>query len=85
MAWSRIPGAVALGFMLIAAQGEAQVTTVIRGVVLDAQDASVPGASVALRQSSSGLERVAVTDANGRFDLPNLPVGTHTASTPSPS
>lgn len=76
-AWTRIPGAVALGLLLAAAPAEAQVTTSIRGIVLDAQDGAVPGASVALRQPSSGLERVAITDAQGRFDLPNLPVGTH--------
>lgn len=56
---------------------DAQVTTTIRGGVIDAQDAAVPGATVALKQPSSGLERVAITDASGRFDLPNLPVGTH--------
>lgn len=36
----------------------------------------MPGATVALRQPSSGLERVAVTDAEGHFQLPNLPAGT---------
>ena len=55
----------------------AQVTTVVRGVVLDDQGAAVPGASVALRQPSSGLERVTTTDGLGRFAIPNLPLGSH--------
>jgi len=59
------------------AGANAQVTTVIHGLVLDVQDAAVPGATVTLRQPSSGLERVAVTDSAGHFDLPNLPTGTH--------
>ena len=72
--------AAALTIGLLVTGVDAQVTTVIRGVVVDAQDAAVPGATVALRQPSSGLERVAVTDATGHFDLPNLPVGTHDVS-----
>jgi len=75
--WRQLLGAAALGLILATAQADAQVTTAIRGVVLDAQEAAVPGATVALRQPSSGLERVAVTDAQGHFDLPNLPTGTH--------
>lgn len=61
---------------LAAASAVAQMTTSVRGQVLDAQDGAVPGATVTLRQPSSGLERIAVTDATGAFDLPNLPLGT---------
>ncbi len=68
--------ALALGVAVWAPEATAQVTTTIRGVVLDAQNAAVPGATVALRQPSSGLERVTVSDAGGHFQLPNLPVGT---------
>lgn len=42
-----------LGTGLLAPGADAQVTTAIRGVVVDAQDAAVPGATVALRQPSS--------------------------------
>ena len=55
----------------------AQPSTALGGVVRDSQGAPVPGASITLRQPSSGLERVAVTDAEGRFALPNLPPGVH--------
>ncbi len=68
--------ALALVAAVWAPEATAQVTTTIRGVVLDAQNAAVPGATVALRQPSSGLERVTVSDAGGHFQLPNLPVGT---------
>jgi hypothetical protein len=55
----------------------AQVTMTVQGTVRDEQDGAIPGVAVALRQPSSGLERVTVTDAAGRFELANLPVGTH--------
>ncbi len=55
----------------------AQVTTAVRGQVQDEQRAAIPGVSVALRHASSGLERLATTDEAGRFELANLPAGTH--------
>lgn len=71
---------VLAGLLAIAGAGgaaAAQSAATIAGVVRDTQDAPVPGAHVTLRQPSSGLERVSVTDADGRFELPNLPPGVH--------
>ena len=68
----------ALGLtLLLGAPAFAQSTTAISGTVRDEQDAAVPGVSVALRQSSSGLERQATTDGMGRYEIANLPVGVH--------
>ena len=55
----------------------AQGTSAVTGIVLDDQGAAIPGALVALRQPSSGLERLTTTDGLGRFFLPNLPLGSH--------
>lgn len=55
----------------------AQTPSALTGVVTDAQQAAIPGATVLLRQPSSGLERATVSDAAGHFALPNLPAGTH--------
>ncbi len=52
-------------------------TTSVGGVVRDEQRAAIPGVSVGLKHPASGLERETVTDAAGRFDLANLPAGTH--------
>jgi hypothetical protein len=61
----------------LAAPAIAQSTTAIAGIVRDEQSAAVPGVSVVLRQTSSGLERQATTDASGRYEIANLPVGVH--------
>jgi Carboxypeptidase regulatory-like domain len=53
----------------------AQSTTAVRGVVRDPLGAALAGVTVGLRQGSSGLERTTTTDANGRFEIANLPVG----------
>lgn len=55
----------------------AQGTTAIRGVVQDEQRASVPGATVMVRHVASGLERFVISNADGSFELANLPLGTH--------
>jgi hypothetical protein len=60
-----------------AATATAQPTSAVRGVVLDEQGAAVPGATVVLRQPSSGLERTTISDGQGRFSSPNLPLGRH--------
>jgi hypothetical protein len=60
-----------------AATATAQPTSAVRGVVLDEQGAAVPGATVVLRQPSSGLERTTISDGQGRFSIPNLPLGRH--------
>ncbi|HEX6164540.1 MAG TPA: TonB-dependent receptor [Vicinamibacterales bacterium] len=57
-----------------------QITASIRGVVVDEQEASIPGAVVSIVHAASGLERQAVTDASGSFEVPNLPVGSHDVS-----
>jgi hypothetical protein len=55
----------------------AQSTSAVRGLVLDEQGAAVPGVTVSLRQPASGLERATVTDTAGRFQIANLPIGSH--------
>ncbi len=53
---------------------EAQTpTATLRGVVLDPQDAPVPGASVTVTDVDTGLTREAATAANGTFVIPTLP------------
>lgn len=48
----------------------------ITGTVRDAQGAVVPGATVKLSNPATGQERTVVTDENGEFNFPELPLGT---------
>lgn len=47
----------------------------IRGVVRDATGASVQGASIRAKNQETGYVRESATGAEGRFDLPLLPLG----------
>ena len=44
-------------------------------VVINPAGGAVPGASVNVTQTDTGLNRTAETDANGSYFLPSLPVG----------
>ncbi len=58
----------------VAAPADAQKPTFdVEGVVSDAQQAVLPGATVVLRNLSTGLTRETVTDANGRYVFNALP------------
>ena len=70
------------GILLISAPATVfgQIAATIRGVVVDEQKASIPGAAVVVTHAASGLERQTVTDASGAFEVPNLPLGSHDVS-----
>lgn len=57
----------------------AQAGTVgtLTGVVTDPNGASVPGVSVVVKNLGTGATRTAVTDGDGRWTLPGLPIGTY--------
>jgi hypothetical protein len=56
----------------------AQLTTgTITGMVTDETKAAVPGAQVTITNSETGLTRTLTTNETGRYEAPNLPVGTY--------
>jgi hypothetical protein len=64
---------------LMAAAVEAQVTTsTLVGLVRDAQNAVIPGATVVATHEGTGVSREGVTDANGEFVFSALPAGPYT-------
>jgi hypothetical protein len=63
---------IAIGVLNLSAQ---QITGSIRGSVVDSTGALVQGASVAARQTETGLTRTATTGRNGTYVLLELPVG----------
>lgn len=62
----------------ISTQGFAQATTAaISGVVTDTSGAVVPGVAVKASNLDTGVARESVTDAAGRYRMPQLPLGNY--------
>jgi outer membrane receptor protein involved in Fe transport len=68
-------------FQLGASRGVAQTTTsTVEGSVTDAKNAVVAGAQVNIKNKELGLERSAVSDAQGFFRVTALPAGMYSIS-----
>lgn len=55
----------------------AQTSGTLSGRAIDASGAVVPGVTISARHLERGVERAAVTDADGRFVLAALPIGVY--------
>jgi hypothetical protein len=77
---SIIPLVLAVVVAVVALPAAAQTTGAIDGVVSDANDAPLPGASVELRSPSLQGIRTAVTSSAGRFRFPVIPPGIYTVT-----
>ena len=62
---------IVLGSCLVFAQGSA----VISGIVRDATGAVLPGVTVTIKHTESGLTRTVDSTENGSYRMPSLPVG----------
>ena len=67
--------ALIAAIILLARPLYAQSTATIQGTVLDTQNAAIPGATVAVRNTATGLSRTLVTDASGNYVAASLPPG----------
>jgi Carboxypeptidase regulatory-like domain/TonB dependent receptor len=54
------------------------VTGTIQGTVVDTSGGVLPGATVTIRQTDTGAERVVVTNEGGIYQAPYLPIGRYT-------
>ena len=61
--------------LLTATASMAQATAEITGSVKDSSGAVLPGANVTATQTATGFKREAVTDAEGAFSFPAIPIG----------
>ena len=62
-----------------AAWGQTTTASVV-GVVRDATDSVLPGASVTVTNSQTGVAREVVTNQDGRYRLTNIPIGQYQVS-----
>lgn len=59
----------------------AQLTTgTVSGTVTDQSGAAVPGAAITVKNTGTGIARGLVTNPLGRYEAPNLPVGSYEIS-----
>ncbi|MGZ8842986.1 MAG: outer membrane beta-barrel protein [Pyrinomonadaceae bacterium] len=72
-----IPVLVMMLFASIAVFGQAGPTGTLTGVVQDQNGAALPGVSVSLKNTGTGVTRSLTTNAEGRWTMPALPVGTY--------
>ena len=61
--------------LLSASTVMAQATAQITGTVKDSSGGVLPGASVTVTQTETGFKREAISDTDGVFNLPSLPIG----------
>jgi hypothetical protein len=67
--------------LLFSCLGIAQTGGTISGSVSDATRALIPGASITIKNVDTGLTRELVSDEQGRYSAPNLPVGRYEVQT----
>lgn len=63
---------------------KAQQTGTITGTITDQVGKAIPNAAVEVRNDLTGASRTAVSDDNGKFSVPDLPVGTYSIVVSSP-
>jgi len=70
-------GLIVAACLLPAVAAAQAVTGTILGLITDSTGAVMPGATVTLTNTGTGLLRVVTTDNNGEFTAPSLPTGTY--------
>src|SRR5918993_625641 len=73
-------GLTALCILLGSTGAFAQSTAAITGVVVDADGAVVPGATVIVKNNATGETFNAVTSGQGAFTIPSMVTGTYTVT-----
>ena len=73
--WMHCRFSAALIFLLTAGTAWAQGTAQLSGTVRDESGAVLPGVTVTVTQTNTGLVRTTVTDTTGTYLLTNLPTG----------
>src|SRR5215831_11975562 len=72
--------AMALGVIGTNAYAQGGVTQPLAGTVVDPSGAVIPGADVSAKHNGTGIITTAVTNSEGVFSMPAMPVGTYTVT-----
>src|SRR5579871_902020 len=57
-------------------------TASITGTITDTTGAAIPGAAVTVKNTGTSATVGSVTDAQGRYSVPDLPIGVYEVATP---
>ena len=71
----RVVPAGVLFVLLAAATAVAQSTATVQGTITDSQNDILPGVSVTIRNTETGVERSVLTDGAGQYVAPSLAPG----------
>ena len=69
--------ALAVMFLAVTMAGAQTFRGTILGTVTDVTGAAVPGATVTIRNTETGLLRTTESQADGSYAVPELPIGTY--------
>ena len=75
---------LAIVFVFSTALLWAQATSQIQGIVQDTSGAVIPGIEVKATQTDTGISRMAISSEDGRYVLPNLPIGPYRLEVSAP-
>jgi hypothetical protein len=67
------------------ARAQGSTTQTISGTVVDSTGAVLPGADVVVKHTATGLTQSAVSNGEGAFLIPSLPIGTYEVTVSLPS
>lgn len=73
-------GLAVLACLMPTSLGAQAVSGTILGLVKDSSGAALPGATVTLVQTETGLTRTLLTDSKGEYTAPSLPTGNYSVS-----
>ena len=76
-------GVILAAFLLLPGTASAQ-TAELRGAVTDGSGSALPGVTVTIVHSATGVSRVVVTDGRGGFRVPALQPGPYTTNLSTP-
>ena len=62
------------------AYAQGATTQTLAGTVVDASGAVIPGADIRARHDATGVATAAVSNSDGLFSMPSLPIGTYTVT-----
>jgi outer membrane receptor protein involved in Fe transport len=67
--------------LFMVASLEAQTTSIVEGIVTDQQGLAVAGAAIQIGNPLTGIDRGALSAADGAYRIPGLPAGTYVVTT----